>query len=738
MKKPNNVITRPLAYWKGLGKQKQEHYLLFALSFVILFALVTVPSQILSPFSRMKLTDYEAGKVAEKDLIVPKDLFYLDEEATRKKKDELVNQVAPVYRVHEDISTRSIEDLTYFSTVYFKTISDKTTSARAVEILHPLFSDYLSKADINYLYNTPDMEHVVPLAISILSDIMNEGIVQPFQDVKSQSKTIEILHGSEGTMKREEIPFSSAVTKSTVLSVIEKKLAAKKLKDRQKEAALILIKSFAKENAFHDSEQTLIKIERAQAEAQPVMIKLVKGQKIVKKGFLITNEDMRKLRAIGVSAVTINVFTILGTGLTILLMFAMAVILLRPPLAKGAFSQNYIYLLLGMIFCHLVLLVLLSQFIDIRSDIPLAIFVPIAFFAMLMSILIDQRTGIVSAFLCSVSLLLFQDIQFESFFFALFSGLAGAVVVRNAEKRIELIRAGVALSGIHVLVCAALTLFKGHSFSWFFITSGLAVLNGLVCSFLNLGLLPVFEHMLNIPTTFRLIELSDMNSPIFKKMITLAPGTYAHSISVANLAESAASKIGANALLARVGAYYHDIGKIDQAEYFIENQTQDNKHDELKPSLSAAVIKSHVKMGVEKAKELGLPEEVINIISQHHGSGIISYFYMLALNSEEKDTVVPEDFSYSGEPPASKEAAIVMLADTVEAASRTLKKPTVSKLEKFVWNIIMDKINSGQMVNSELTFKELETIKKSFVQILAGNFHSRIEYPDMDEVRVGP
>jgi len=736
---PNNIFIRLTSYWKNLGKEKQKTYIAFAVFYLLFLALIIVPFYILSPFSSMQLDEYEAGKVAEKDLIVPKDISYVDEEATRKKKEELVSQIAPVYRVHEDITTRSIEDLTYFSTVFFKTRSDKLSAARAVETLYPLFSKYLSKAEINYLYNTPNMEHVIPLAIGILSDIMNEGIVQISQDVKNKQDTLEILYGDEGgTLKREEIPITAVVTKATVTSSIEKRLASKKLSEREKEAAAILINSFAQENTFQDSEQTLIKIERAQAEAQPVIVKLVKGQRIVRKGFLITNEDMRKIRAIGVSAETVNVFKIVGTALIVLLMYIMAISLLRPPVAKRPFPQSYLYMIFGMVFIYVLLIILFSQFVDLRSDVPISVMLPTAFFAMLMSILIDQKTGIVSAFICSLSLFLFEDIQFESFFFALFSGLAGTLVVRNAQKRIELIRAAVVLDLIHIFIVASISLFKGHDLSWFFVVSGFSILNGLISSFLNLGLLPVFEHMLNIPTTFRLIELSDMNSPIFKRMITLAPGTYAHSISVANLAESAASKIGANALLARVGAYYHDIGKIDQAEYFIENQTQDNKHDELKPSLSAAVIKSHVKLGIEKAKELGLPEEVIQIVGQHHGSGIISYFYMLALNSEEKDSVVPEDFSYSGDPPSSKEAAIVMLADTVEAASRTLKKPTVAKLEKFVWNIIMDKINSGQMANSELTFKELETIKESFVQILAGNFHSRIEYPEMNEAKVQP
>jgi putative nucleotidyltransferase with HDIG domain len=224
-----------------------------------------------------------------------------------------------------------------------------------------------------------------------------------------------------------------------------------------------------------------------------------------------------------------------------------------------------------------------------------------------------------------------------------------------------------------------------------------------------------------------------LNAPIFKRMLSLAPGTYNHSIMVANMAESACIEIGANALLARVGAYYHDIGKVDQSKYYIENQREYNRHDDLKPSLSAAVIKSHLKLGIEKAKELGLPKEVIEIVSQHHGRGLISYFYQRALKADTDEKVSSDDYRYSGDWPKTKEAAVVMLADAVEAVSRTLKKPTIARLDKMVWEIIMDRFNAGGLNQSNLTFNDLDKIKDSFVQILAGYFHTRIEYPKQKE-----
>jgi putative nucleotidyltransferase with HDIG domain len=248
---------------------------------------------------------------------------------------------------------------------------------------------------------------------------------------------------------------------------------------------------------------------------------------------------------------------------------------------------------------------------------------------------------------------------------------------------------------------------------------------------LTLGFLPPLEHVLNAVTPFRLIELSDLNAPALRKLFTVTPGTYSHSIMVANLAEQACQDIGANALLARVGAYYHDIGKMENPDYFVENQTNHNRHDDIAPRRSATVIRSHVKLGVEKAHSLGLPKPVIDIISEHHGNSLISWFYNKAAGQE--GNVNTEDFQYPGPIPRSKESAVVMLADVTEAAVRTLSKPTHSKIEKFVQQLFDAKEETKQLAESDITFRDLEMIKNAFVKVLAGYYHSRIEYPNQKE-----
>jgi putative nucleotidyltransferase with HDIG domain len=295
----------------------------------------------------------------------------------------------------------------------------------------------------------------------------------------------------------------------------------------------------------------------------------------------------------------------------------------------------------------------------------------------------------------------------------------------------DIIKAGLAIAAANCVAVVVILLMRAANLSEYPAMLFWAIVNGIVSGMLVLGVLPLLEYALNAATPFRLIELSDLNAPILRKLFTSAPGTYSHSIMVATLAEQACQDMGANALLARVGAYYHDIGKMDNPDYFVENQTNHNRHDDIAPRLSTTVLRSHLKLGIEKAKSLGLPADVINIISEHHGNSLIMWFYKKA--AEQEDQVNSDDFTYPGNPPRSRESAVVMLADVTEAAVRTLRKPTVAKMEKFIQQLFDGKVEHGQLAQSELTFQDLEIIKKAFVKVLAGYYHSRIEYPKDEE-----
>jgi putative nucleotidyltransferase with HDIG domain len=369
-------------------------------------------------------------------------------------------------------------------------------------------------------------------------------------------------------------------------------------------------------------------------------------------------------------------------------------------------------------------------FAGVPYDLPAIVLIPVALFSMLVTLLSDKKSGLIFQLIISLALFYISGYQLEFFFVSLFSGITGCIIIEGAEKRIDIIRAGFvqgALQSILFISYHFIIGLEGYVLLW---GTVLMFINGFVSGILALGLLPVLEHWMKSCTRFRLIELSDYNAPVLKNMLAKAPGTYIHSMNVANLAEMACQEIEANSLLARVGGLYHDIGKVDQSEYYIENQTDVNKHDEMKPSLSAAVLKAHVKIGIEKGHDLNLPKEVIDIIAEHHATSTMKYFYDRAMKEKGNTKVNKDDFSYSGPNPQTREAAIVMLADTIEAATRTLKKPSLAKLEKYVWELIMDKFINGELNDCSLTFKDMEFVKSSFVHVLAGHFHTRIEYPD--------
>jgi len=284
------------------------------------------------------------------------------------------------------------------------------------------------------------------------------------------------------------------------------------------------------------------------------------------------------------------------------------------------------------------------------------------------------------------------------------------------------------------LMVSAIALTTGMRFSVWLVDLLLGTVNGVASSFLTVGALHWFESGFKITSSVRLLELSNPNRPLLKRLLMEAPGTYHHSILVGNLAEAAAEAVQADSTLVRVGSMYHDIGKLKRPYFFIENQfTQDNPHDKIAPTLSSLIITSHVKDGLELAKENKLPQQIQDIISQHHGDGLVSFFYHKAL--EGNDEVPEEAFHYDGPKPQTKEAALVALADNVEAAVRSMKQPTPGRVEGLVRKIVKDKLNDGQLDQSDLTFQDLDRIAMAFVRVLSGIFHSRVEYPELPAIR---
>jgi putative nucleotidyltransferase with HDIG domain len=357
---------------------------------------------------------------------------------------------------------------------------------------------------------------------------------------------------------------------------------------------------------------------------------------------------------------------------------------------------------------------------------------PFAAAAMLVRIVLNSETAMVfSVLFALLTGLLFADNLFVALY-VLIGSLVAAHSVKYCMSRSSLFRAGLILSVANMVTVTAIFAVEGHHFdTQFLYATGFAFCGGFICALLVNGTIPLAEAVFKYTTDFKLMELANMNTPILRELMIQAPGTYHHSIMVGLLVENAAESIGANPLLARVAAYYHDIGKVKKPLYFSENiKNQENRHDKLAPSMSALILTSHVKDGAELARESKLGNVLIEIIRQHHGTSLIKFFYEKAQQQAKDEMVNEQDYRYPGPKPQSREAALIMLADSVEAAGRTLANPTSARIQGMVQKIINNIFIDGQLNECDLTLMDLHKIAKSFNRILVGIFHQRIEYPE--------
>jgi len=350
--------------------------------------------------------------------------------------------------------------------------------------------------------------------------------------------------------------------------------------------------------------------------------------------------------------------------------------------------------------------------------------------------LLDLGTGLVSTVFLSLLVGVVTGFNFSVFSIGLAAGMISAYSVRTVRRRYDFYRPALYGAVVYVVGSYVLETLRFADTPIVIASAGYGFLNAVAGAVVAVGILPIFESLLGFTTDLTLLELSNLNHPLLRRLTLEAPGTYHHSIVIGNLAEAAAEAIGANALLARVGAYFHDIGKMEKPEYFVENQRHiKSKHEKLPPSMSALILESHVKRGRELALQHDLPDAVIDFIEQHHGTTTMSFFFHKAQRQIQAEPVSEEEFRYPGPKPQTRETAIVMLADSVEAVSRTLEDPKPGRLLTAIKKVIEAKFTAGQLEECDLTLKDLHKIEESFLKILLGVFHSRIDYPSPAESR---
>ena len=487
-----------------------------------------------------------------------------------------------------------------------------------------------------------------------------------------------------------------------------------------------IVNSSIRPNRFLDVETTEQKRDEAAKAVEKVIVR--RGNIIIGAGDVITEDKLQLLKDAGLvkedGKKDISLY--LGVGLFVLTVEILLVAYIFVFNRKLLQSTSKLYL---------ILLVFLSIYLISKTMYGISSYmVPVATAAMLLSILIDARLAIVVNLVMSIFITVMTGNNIDFMISSLVGGTVGAFCMTHSHQRTNIFLSGLAVSLCNGLIILGMGFIDKVELSTLAMGSLIGVLNGILCAILAIGSLPLWETAFSILTPFKLLELSNPNHPVLKKLLFEAPGTYHHSIIVGNLSEAAADAVGANGLFARVSAYYHDIGKLKRPYFFKENQlTNENPHEKLSASLSTLIITSHVKDGVEVARSHKIPEEIIDVIEQHHGTTLVKYFYHKALSNDENEIEIEESsYRYDGIKPQTREAAIVMLADSVEAAVRSMSEHSNEKIKILIHKIIEDKLKDHQLDDCDLTLKDIERIAHAFSTVLMGIFHERIEYPDLN------
>lgn len=729
--------------WFKKIRNNTETLVLLAVGFFVLFLGTCVSFVEDSGTGQIDLDDFKVGTVADRDVTLNRDLSYVDKDATEIRRNAKLSLVTAVFRYissdydfTSEATTLSASQAKFFEFLHYLEelrvdSSDAVTNSLEVQELYPgtVSSGILESF---FSLDAAVQTELLQFTSAFFNVVVSKGLAAfPVQGMEQFSRTeVEVVRGSE----RASIPKSSVLTKENLPDFLDSEAVSAGFDRDLEEYVLAFVSPFLKENLVYQREDSELKLKRAMESVSPVTIIIPQGEKIIRRGFLVTEENYKLLEYLCTVDVKINTERFFATLLVLFLSMILSVFMLSVVACKElSFFRYRVFLVVCFVFMYAACLVF-SHIHPLQKPLNFMLVVPLGFFTMLIAILLRKSVAIVMVFSLASAVFCASGFMSEPTVFAIFSGIVAVAVVRDTGRRMDLVYSAGVLSLLYAAISFIVAIVYPVSLPGmsFYVFS--AAVNGFLSGMLVISFLPLMENVLNSITRFRLMELSDVNTPLMQKMLITVPGTYNHSQMVASLAESACRKIGANFLLARVGAYYHDIGKMDQGEYFSENQNtkeETEKHASLPPRLSATIIRSHVQQGIEKARNLRLPQEVIDIIAEHHGNDVISWFYNKA--KEENPDTDPADFTYPGHPPRSKESAVVMLADTVEAACKSLPNHSATSLEKKINELVEEKRNRGQLQDCELTFHDVSVIKQVFLTILVGYYHNRVKYPNQKD-----
>jgi cyclic-di-AMP phosphodiesterase PgpH len=664
---------------------------------VLLACLVVGLTVILWTAFLPSLHGFSVGAPAPETVVADQTVTVLDVAATAELKQRVAELVEPVYAPAKEALPTAAQDLEDF----FAQVSSARAQLTGPADL-PAAVDQL-KQTAPRAVSTQTLEYLLTIDAATY-DLLQRQALGALTTVYSDRITPDSVEAARQHLR--SITNSLAGSEATANAVYE--VAA----------------DFIRPNQVLDEAQTLARKEAAMDQVAPVMVTVEEGDTVVRKGQTVTAQHMVVFKALGLTGSRSGWKVWLGIFFLVLLETAIFSRLLYRFNRAAGFPNNMklalVSVLLGMtVLARLLIIEPLSPYI-----------IPVAALGMTVAVILNARSALLLVTLLSVNIGLMTDLDMRYAIVAVIVGALSLYLVSRVTQRAALMGAGFATMAIAAFTIFCVEMFAENTLGASLEAAIWGLANGLLAGVITVLLLLILDTVFNLTTPLRLLELANPAQPLLKRLMQVAPGTYNHSIQMGNLTEAAAEAIGANPLLARVGAYYHDVGKTVRPEYFVENQIYvDNPHNRLNPNLSKLAITAHVRDGEHLARVYGLPQPVVDIIKQHHGTSVLAYFYHKALE-ESKDAVYEESYRYEEQKPRSKEASIIMLADSVEAAARAMQNPTRRKLQGLIQEIIKQKIEDGQLDESDLTQGDLHKISESFDMSLRGLVGHRISYPE--------
>lgn len=706
--KKNNVSQKHLK--KYIRSRTFQRILICLLTIIIAFIIVengAEPKKYKITLGEKSLYDIEAPRDVENKL------------KTKQLAEEAANAVKPIMHKLDNIPLDVLNKADDFTS----SIEDARKS-----ITKSLQDQGITKRDKNYKQKL-ELEQAIAEK-KLYTDIQNMGI--PLTEEQIKYLVIKVTDDELEVFKKLTREFVSDIMKEEInkdninqkIYSVQTRYQGTLLSQEFKNIGSMLVKYILLPNSDVDNELTEKKKQEAYKQAADIKQIISEGSRIVSYGDIVTEDKLEVLKELNlVETGKFNYTFALGI-LGILLMLAAMLILYMKFFSKKILHDRNNVILISVI---IILTLLLARVVNIYSSLLIPVFIA----PLLISILLDIRLAIIINFVLSMAISYFVKSDSGFLIMSLISGTFAAFIISRANQRSKMSVAGLLVGLINAIIIICVGLLNKNGFSTIAYNSGTVLINGIISTIFTIGLLPFLESTFNIITPLKLLELANPNQPLIKRLLMEAPGTYHHSLMVGNLAEVATEAIDGNSLLARVGAYYHDVGKLKRPNFFKENQLADNPHDRMTANLSTLVITSHTQDGLEIADKYKVPMAIKDIISQHHGNTLVAYFYHKAGKGEKAEGIKPEDYRYPGPRPASKEAAVVMLADSVEAAVRSMVDKTEGKIEGLVRKIIKDKLDDGQLNQCDLTLKDLDDVAKAFMRVFSGYFHEREEYPEV-------